>query len=89
MPPRSHATDTGSFIRRKGARHSSGSDGKTKIQDPVQCRVSSYFKETLNLYSLVKDQPFRATYLGRIYGILSNPETTSAVFTADVAVSIE
>jgi hypothetical protein len=32
MPPRNHATDTGSFIRRKGARHSSRPDGKTKMR---------------------------------------------------------
>ena len=81
-------------FRRKGARHSSGSDGKTKIQDPVQCRVSSYFKETLNLYSLVKDQPCsghpplsRQGLLAKYYvsqptGVLSEPRKQRRRFSA-------
>ena len=48
-------TDTGSSFAEK-VLGIGRPDGKTKIQGR-QCRVSSYFKETLNLYSLVKDRP--------------------------------
>jgi hypothetical protein len=67
-------TDTGSSFAEK-VLGIGRPDGKTKIQGR-QCRVSSYFKETLNLYSLVKDRPCSGPR--REDGMVGWPSITSA-----------